>query len=170
MSNRIKVEIPKTELNEFLSDYTDIVHKASQAALRKGIRLLKDAALRGLNSSGINIGRNPKYSDTLREGIRTTGIRDDDSIYVHILGSRAKTSGTFRLRFFESGTKERYAKTYKGEPLKKKRYLGKIPQGKYSFFESSVTAAQSSAISVFNEQLNKYIENAWNNGQHNTSR
>ena len=33
MSNRIKVEIPKTELNEFLSDYTDIVHKASQAAL-----------------------------------------------------------------------------------------------------------------------------------------
>ena len=62
------------------------------------------------------------------------------------------------------------AKTYKGKPLKKKRYLGKIPQGKYSFFESSVMAAQSSAISVFNEQLNKYIENAWNNGQHNTSR
>lgn len=164
MSNTIKVDIPQNELNQFLEDFTDIVHKASQSALRKGIRVMKDAALQGLDASGINIGTNPKYSDTLREGVRTTGIRDDSSIYVHILGSRAKTSGTFRLRFFEGGTKDRYAKTYNGKPLKKKRYLGKIPQGKYSFFESSVMAAQSSAVSTFNEQLQKYIDNAWNNG------
>lgn len=164
MSNTIKVDIPTTELNQFLEDYTDIVHKATQSALRKGIRVMKDAALQGLDSSGIDIGTNPKYNDTLREGIRTTGIRNDDSIYVHILGTRQTGSGTFRLRFFEGGTKDRYAKTYKGKPLKKKRHLGKIPQGKYSFFESSVMASQNSAISTFNEQLNKYIENAWNNG------
>lgn len=164
MSNSIKVDIPKTELFEILDNYTDIVYKAKQSALRKGIRVMRDAAKRGLDASGINIGRNPKYNDTLREGIRTTKIRDDNSIYVHILGTNKKGSGTFRLRFFEGGTKERYAKTYKGAPLKKKRRLGRIPPNKYSFFESSVMASQNDAISAFNEHIQKYIENAWNNG------
>ena len=46
--------------------------------------------------------------------------------------------------------------------LKKKRKIGQIPDGKYSFFDAAVSGAKDQAVSAFNEQLSKYIERAWN--------
>jgi hypothetical protein len=171
MSNTIKVDIPKTELNQFLDDFTDITYKAKQSALKRGANVMKKAALQAITQAGFaynTINSHPRkkqYSDSLQDGIRITPIKDDGNwIGVHILGSRASDSGTFRLRFFETGTRERWATTYNGRTLKKKRKLGKIDSSKFAFFESSVNSSQGEAIDAFQQQLEKYIQNAWNNG------
>ncbi len=171
MSNTIKVDMPKTELIQFINDFSDIAYKAKQSALRKGANVLKDAAKEGITQAGFSYNtknshkRKTQYNDALIDGIRVTGIKEDGNwVGVHILGSRASGSGTFRLRFFELGTKDRYVSTYKGKPLKKKKLIGKIDADKYAFFESSVNGAQDAAAQAFQEQLDKYIQNAWNNG------
>lgn len=162
--NNLTVTIEKNDAIQFLEDFTDIVHKAKAGALRKGANVIKTKAQQSLASTGVQYTkRNPRYSDTLKDAIRTTKIREDNTIGIHILGSKAKTSGTYRLRFFENGTKERFATTYKGQPLKKKRRLGRIKA--YKFFESAVTSSQSQAQKAIAEQLTKQIDKAWNNYQ-----
>lgn len=160
--NDFNVEIVKDDAVRFLEDFTDIMHKAKAGALRKGANIIKKGVEQSLATTGINYTKqNPIYKDTLKEGIRTTKTREDNTIGIHILGTQATGSGTFRLRFFEKGTKERFAKTYKGKPLKKARRLGKIKA--YKFFESGVTSSQSKAQKAIQEQLSKYIDKAWNN-------
>lgn len=155
------VQIVKNDAVSFLEDFTDIMQKAKASALRKGANVIKQKAKETLASTGIKYNTtNPRYNDTLQDAIRTTKVREDNTIGIHILGSQAKGSGTFRLRFFEKGTKERYAKTYNGQPLKKKRRLGKIKS--YKFFESATTSSQSQAQKAIEEQLIKYIDKAWN--------
>lgn len=158
--NNINIQVEKDDAIKFLDEISGVVQKAKAFALRKGANIIKKQTQSSFSSTGINDNQNSKYSDRLIDGIRTTSLKDDDTIGVHILGSKAKTSGTYRLRFFEKGTKERFAKTYKGQPLKKKRRLGKIKS--YKFFESAVNTSRSNAEQTVIEQLTKYIDNAWN--------
>jgi len=144
------------ETLDFLNRYTDVVHNAKQFALRKAANVIKDETISTFKKTGIHYGRNPLYSDTLIEGIRTSKI-NADTIKVHIMGVRSKKSGTFRLRFFENGTKDRFQKTYNGKPLKKKRNLGHI--NAYNFFESAKSSSINKAEETFTEMFDKYISN-----------
>lgn len=169
MANSITVEFPTGELHQFLAEYTDLIDKAKASALRRSASVLKKAAKSAITSAGFAYNTNNshprkiQYNDTLQDGIRITGIRDyGDEIGIHVLGTQAKGSGTFRLRFFELGTKERIAKTYNGQPLKKQRKLGKIDASKFAFFNSAVQGATSEAQSAFIDQFNKYIDSNWN--------
>ncbi len=162
MNNDVTVEIIKDDALSFLDELTGLIGKAKLSALRKGANIIKKQTQTSLKSTGIAYGKqNPKYIDKLIDGIRVTSVKDDDTVGVHIMGSRSTGSGTFRLRFFEKGTKERYAKTYNGSPLKKKRRLGKIKS--YRFFNSAITTSKNEAIHAMTEQLTKCIDNAWNN-------
>lgn len=104
--------------------------------------------------------RNPKYNDTLADAPRFTKP-DGSSLTVHALGSGATGSGTFRARFFEAGTKDRYQKTYRGEPLKKKRYVGRI--GPTHFFSSAVEANRAGVLQRMEAVLTKYVDTAFKN-------
>lgn len=145
------------ETIQFLDNFTDVVYKAKASALRKAAKVVKDATVNAFKATGVSYAKNPKYNDTLIEGVRTTAIKDGDTIGVHILGTRASGSGTFRLRFFEHGTKERVAKQYNGKPLKKPKKLGKIPPKK--FFEAAQTSSLGAAEQAFTQQFDKFIEN-----------
>lgn len=98
---------------------------------------------------------NPKYDDTLADAIAFTRV-DGASTTVHALGNRKKGSGTFRTRFFEGGTKDRYQKSYAGVKLKKKRNLGHI--GPTHFFSKAVEANRNYVVQLMDEVISKYVK------------
>jgi len=55
--------------------------------------------------------RSQNFSDRLIDAIRSSKIKNEGlgelSLKVHTMGNRKKGSGTFRARFFESGTQDR---------------------------------------------------------------
>lgn len=159
--DKAELKIVSDTLNRSIQDVLKVMSRAEQSALRKGANVIKKNTKANLKTTGINIGHNPKYTDTLNDGVRTSKVKDG-AVVVHVMGTQKTGSGTFRLRFFEGGTQERYAKTYKGRPLKKKHRLGSIKS--YNFFNSALSSSQSEVMDAMDAQLTKYIEKAWNNG------
>lgn len=99
--------------------------------------------------------RNPRYDDTLLDAVRNTRA-DGNEVSVHILGSRAPGSGTYRARFFEGGTKERFQKTYRGKPLKKKHKLGSI-SAKH-FLEDAAAISEPQVLQAMEDVINRLFE------------
>ena len=98
--------------------------------------------------------RNPKYTDTLIDAVGFTRP-DGGSLVVNALGTRAPGSGTFRTRFFEAGTKERYQLRRNGIKLKKKKSVGALPAK--PFFQGAVRANEGQAVNLMRETITKYI-------------
>ena len=149
--------IKTNDTDGFFKELEEEVHDAKQSALRHAGLVLKNSIKDAFRSSGINdTGKSGKFNDRLIDAIRQTPVTGTDtSVKVHILGVREKGSGTYRLRFFEGGTKERFQKTYKGKPLKKKRSLKKIKD--YHFFASSAESSWQAAMDAFNQTFDKKI-------------
>ena len=103
--------------------------------------------------------KNPKYNDTLLDAIAFTHP-DGASITVNALGNRKSGSGTFRTRFFEAGTHNRFHKQQNGIKLKKKRAIGKITGN--HFFSTAVNANESAVISIMEQVISKYIKDKFN--------
>lgn len=129
-----------------------------QAALYAGASIIVKQAKSNLNSAlPASTNRNPRFNDTLQDAIRFSHT-EGDVITVHTLGTRQSGSGTYRTRFFENGTRERYQKTYAGIPLKKKRYIGKLkPLG---FFNSAVVSTQSLVMDEMQKVIDRMIDKA----------
>ena len=109
---------------------------------------------------------NTKYNDKLTDGVRISKYRElpnNESVAsVHIMGTRSKGSGTFRLRFFENDTAERHTKGYKRKSKNGLMYhvkghnTGKI-KGK-NFFGDAVNSELKNAPSIIEKELIKAIE------------
>lgn len=101
-----------TNALEVVTEFKDFtlkeMRKATKTALRKGAQVLRkntrNALRRVLKAS---THRNPKYNDRLIDAIKYSVDRKGDEAKVHIMGTQKRGSGTFRLRFFEKGTKVR---------------------------------------------------------------
>ena len=98
--------------------------------------------------------RNPKYTDTLVDAVGFSGV-DGASLTVNALGSRKTGSGTFRTRFFEAGTQERFQRKRNGIKLNKKKSLGSLPAK--PFFQGAVQASQNQAVNLMRDTITKYI-------------
>lgn len=154
----------ETNIIEVFDKFRDLtareMTKAVKRAINKAASTLKANTLSELHATGINIGTNQKYSDTLDEGVRMrkAGGNYDEEIYsvVHIMGSRASGSGTFRLRFFEGGTKDRYQTKINGVELKKPRYIGNIKP--YRFFQSANSTIESQLDAIYMEEIDKAVQ------------
>ena len=99
--------------------------------------------------------RNPRYSDTLLDAVGFSKV-DGSSLTVNAMGNRKSSSGTYRARFFEAGTKDRYQKTRNGIRLKKKKFIGKIKPT--NFFNSAVQANRGMVASKMEEVIIPYIK------------
>ena len=129
-----------------------------KAALMAGAQVLKDKTKENLISMiPASTNRNPKYNDTLVDAIRN-GPLAQDHVKVHVLGTRAKGSGTYRTRFFENGTRDRYQKSYRGVKLKDKRFLGKITPK--NFFSSAITSEQQNILAAMQQVLDNFMQKA----------
>lgn len=154
----------ETNIVDVFEKFKDLTTREMTKAIKRAVNTaasrLRATTLSELHSTGINIGHNQKYSDALDNGVRmrkAAGNYDED-IYsiVHILGSRASGSGTFRLRFFEGGTKDRYQTRVNGVQLRKPRHIGAIKP--YRFFQSANQTIESQLESIYMTEIDKAIQ------------
>ena len=143
-----------------LDEMREQLPRAEKKALYRAAYFLRDKIRQSLTSSLPKAtNRNPKYSDTLIDAIGFTKV-DGASLNINAMGNRKKTSGTYRTRFFENDTRDRYQKSYKGQKLKKKRFLGHIT-GTH-FFRNSVEANQPAAIELMRGVISEFVQEIYN--------
>ena len=169
MSNT-NFEIDAKQLQQVIDNLTgkEMV-KAQKRALSRAGRLLYKQTQQNVSSSVPNARTpNPKYSDTLYDAVRMSVNQDADFrwfLKVHILGSRGKTSGTFRLRFFEGGTAPRKTANAYTDSLGRTYPAGQN-RGQlraYNFFSAAISSKQSEVINAIQQNLLEEIEKISNN-------
>lgn len=143
-----------------LDEMREQLPRAEKKALYRAAYFLRDKIRQSLTSSLPKAtNRNPKYSDTLIDAVGFTKV-DGASLNINAMGNRKKTSGTYRTRFFENDTRDRYQKSYKGQKLKKKRFLGHIT-GTH-FFRNAVEANQPAAIELMRGVISEFVQEIYN--------
>lgn len=104
--------------------------------------------------------RNPNYNDRLIDAVRSSKVKEKGLgkllLKIHVMGTRKKGSGTFRARFFEKGTQERFIKPgytdRLGRKYTKKRSIGRIHPPLY-FFRDSMSSINTASVN-----MNSYLE------------
>lgn len=139
-----------------LDEMKEKIPQAEKRALYRAAYFLRDKIRQSLTT---NISKatqkNPKYNDTLVDAVGFTPV-DGASLTVNAMGTRKTGSGTYRTRFFEEGTRDRYQKTHNGVKLKKKKYIGKIQPT--HFFKSAVEANKSAAVKLMEDVISEYVQ------------
>lgn len=123
--------------------------RAERAMIRAAAQRLYKQAQSNLHSSFTkSTNRNPKYNDTIAEGLRMRigkNTEFETEAIVHVMGTRKSGSQTYKLRFFEGGTKERT----------KGHSRGRI-QPMY-FFQSAVNQTNGEVQDIMRNELEKYL-------------
>ena len=144
-----------------LEKLKDELPRAEKRALYRAAYFLRDKIRQSLSSAIPKATQsNPKYNDTLVDAVGFTKV-DGASLNINAMGNRKKSSGTFRARFFEAGTKDRYQKTRNGVKLQKKKYIGKIKPT--WFFHKAVNANEAQAVKLMEDVISEYVNIAMKN-------
>lgn len=150
------------EWEKFKELTTEEMVNAVKRGMRKAAKTIKEGTLNNARA-GIKTYNNHSTGEyengNILDAVRVTGIRDEFdeeklSMKVHVMGYSQPPNKTFRFRFLELGTKDRYATTKKGKELKKPRYLGKIQPRKY--FNSVIDSIDVEPI--YMEEIQKAID------------
>lgn len=140
MSNKYLETNVGQAYNQFADLTLQQMKRAVKGALAEGSKLLVKETKGELQSEVPNAVRpNPKYTDTLIDAVRWRIEKNGTTAKVHIMGSRASGSGTFRARFFERGTK-----------------TGNIKAKHY--FNTAINKVNPQIGSTFEQVLAKHIE------------
>ena len=149
--------------------------KALSSGLRKAakevVNLTKLNAKSGMmkrNNPHWYDGKLVSYSDKIEDAPRHGrvyaggygGVADDMYVNISIFGSNARDSGTYRFRFLDQGTKERFAKNYRTKDgqlklLKKPRRLGHIAPRWW--FRNAYQAVLPNVDSIILEAVEKAV-------------
>lgn len=159
------LEISYEELERTLNTLTGKeMDKIQKRALSGAGRILLKRAQKNAVASVPNVrSRNPKYSDSMYNAIRMKVFQEKDFQWyfkVHILGSRKKTSGTFRLRFFEGGTVLRKTKNPYVDKLGRRYPVG-LNRGQIrgtNFFRSAVQGVDNEVVEAIQNNLVEEIK------------
>lgn len=144
-----------------LEELREELPRAEKRALYRAAYFFRDKIRQSLSSSLPKATQpNPKYSDTLVDAVGFTRV-DGASLNINAMGNRRKGSGTFRARFFEAGTKNRYQKSRNGVKLQKKKFIGKIKPT--WFFHKAVNANEAQAIKLMEDVISEYVNIAMKN-------
>lgn len=114
-----------SQVNKLLDDLgKENRNKIIFNALKEGAKVLKEQTLQQLASKVRSNTPNKWNGKTMAQGVTVKADKGISEVMVSIMGD-------FRLKFFESGTKERYTKPQKNNylashALKKGRYTGAI--------------------------------------------
>lgn len=159
------IEIDSKQLEELIDKLSGKeMMKAQKRSLSRAGRLLYKQTRQNV-STLVPKSRvpNPKYSDTLYDAVRM-GVYEDSNfkwfLKVHVLGSRKKTSGTFRLRFFEGGTVPRKTKTAYTDRLGRTYPAGQN-RGRLNsrnFFSAAISSKQNEVIEAIQTNIIEEIE------------
>lgn len=163
-------------VEEVFSQFMDLTAKEMNTTVRRALRTgakelqkqtRKNATSRMMTRNNPHWYRGEQvfYNDDIEDAVRLSKIDGDFgselSQKVHVMGTRNKYSGTYRFRFLEKGTKERYAKYYKDktgerQALKKPRRLGRI-QGRW-FFKNAQSQVFPNLNKIYIQEIDKTIQ------------
>lgn len=155
----------ETNIVEMFEKFRDLtakeMSKAVKRALNKAAAQLQSQTKANLSTMiKSDTGGHGKFNDRLSDGVRRVGAKgsydEELTAVVHVMGTMASGSGTYRLRMLEGGTKERYAQTYKGQPLRKPRYLGQLKP--MQFFKNANDMIEPQLERIYVEEIDKTIE------------
>lgn len=121
---------------------------AFRKSIREALNILRKKAIANLKGVTTKIDKKDQYNNTLRKGIQLKVYPEDLEGIVHIMGN-------FKLKWFQNGTVDRYAKKYRGKPMKRKRFTGKIDASK--FFTNAKSETESAVFNKLNERIQQNI-------------
>ena len=121
---------------------------AFRKSIREALNILRKKAIANLKGVTTKIDKKDQYNNTLRKGIKLKVYPEDLEGIVHIMGN-------FKLKWFQNGTVDRYAKRYRGKPMKRKRFTGKIDASK--FFTNAKSETESAVFNKLNERIQQNI-------------
>ena len=122
--------------------------KAFRKSIREALNILRKKAIANLKGVTTKIDKKDQYNNTLRKGIQLKVYPEELEGIVHIMGN-------FKLKWFQNGTVDRYAKRYRGKPMKRKRFTGKIDASK--FFTNAKSQTESAVFNKLNERIQQNI-------------
>ncbi len=140
-------------MNDFIAvDLEDTLSKLNvtktqvAASVRHGVsdsaNMIKEQARSSLSNTGLNVMSSRHYSSPLIDGIKAYMWHDLPVGVVHILGNTSTNDGTWRLRFFENGTKERFTrKGFSRGKITGTNFFEEAIQGKKAVVESIIDNA-----------------------------
>lgn len=153
MSKQTTIE---TNADEVYKSFLDLNRKEMRKALRSAIGSAA-TKLRGNTRKLFRLAlpaakrHNPKYNDTLLDAVKRSKVEESKngeiSAKVHIMGTYRTGSGTYRARFFEKGTAQRY--TRKGYNRGSIQPIG--------FFANANAAFQAEYDRILNEAIDKAV-------------
>ena len=136
--------------------------KAVKRAMRKAAKEIQKQTVSNARAGIKTYNNHPdgEYeNDSILDAVLISKLQDryDEDLYikVHVMGNGKPGSKTFRFRFLEKGTKDRYARTYKGKQLNKQRYLGRIQPRRY--FVNAVNNVDIESIYI--QEIENAVEN-----------
>lgn len=142
-------DIDTTQFKIILDRLTPKEYKtAFRKSIREALNILRKKAIANLKGVTTKIDKKDQYNNTLRKGIKLKVYPEDLEGIVHIMGN-------FKLKWFQNGTVDRYAKKYKGKPMKRKRFTGKIDASK--FFTNAKSQTESAVFNKLNERIQQNI-------------
>lgn len=121
---------------------------AFRKSIREALNILRKKAIANLKGVTTKIDKKDQYNNTLRKGIKLKVYPEELEGIVHIMGN-------FKLKWFQNGTVDRYAKKYRGKPMKRKRFTGKIDASK--FFTNAKSQTESAVFNKLNERIQQNI-------------
>lgn len=136
-------------LDNFTGELRDKLDRAARAGVIAAINTIRDKVKSSVSSADFNTSSSKQFGVPLIEGVRTYMEQGYPIGVTHILGNTKTNDGTWRLRFFEGGTKERVQKTTG-------RKTGSIsPRW---FFNDSTSNADEIAQRLIDDRIAKAIE------------
>lgn len=157
--NTVKLVNAKSELDAFFKDLFDKTDNRIMAAARHGvseaINSIKDRTKQNVSSSWFNgvtsAGRTLRgrtYTRPLIEGVQAYMWQKTATGFVHIMGTPRYDDGTWRLRMFEGGTRQRRSK--------KGNNYGSLKPA--MFFANAITSAEPNAVSMIQNSIQSAID------------
>ena len=157
--NTVKLVNAKSVLDAFFKDLFDKTDERIMAAARHGvsdaINSIKDRTKRNISSSWFNgvtsAGRTLRgrtYTRPLIEGVQAYMWQKTATGFVHIMGTPRYDDGTWRLRMFEGGTRQRRSK--------KGNNYGSLKPA--MFFANAITSAEPNAVSMIQSSIQSAID------------
>lgn len=142
-------DIDTTQFKIILDRLTPKEYKtAFRKSIREALNILRKKAIANLKGVTTKIDKKDQYNNTLRKGIKLKVYPEELEGIVHIMGN-------FKLKWFQNGTVDRYAKRYRGKPMKRKRFTGKIDASK--FFTNAKSQTESAVFNKLNERIQQNI-------------
>lgn len=133
-----------------LFDKTNIrILQAARHGVSNAINALIDKTKQNVSGAYFRSSTSQHYGVPLVEGVRGYLYRGVPTGFVDILGNRQSNDGTWRLRFFEGGTKERKNKS-------NGHSYGRLKPAR--FFAPVAGMAQTEAVNKIKESISNAID------------